>query len=612
MKLESFQIINCFGFRDSRAVNLSDANNFIYVLGRNSSGKSSFLNAIKYFEVDIIPKDQSNFENFNDSGQEPILRAEFSITEKDLSHQSFIESFDEKYKKLGFSAGAISLNPKLEVLRDNIYEIYEGLINELRASGKAIIQKTAKGNFHFVQKSPFEKYNSRMEEVKDALNSAREVGGGFNISGTVQDIDISFNTIENIMFQQFPQIFLFNEEYSLRDSLPERIDDETIRTTDNKLLTAFISFLDEDTVNNFLESNDPDERDELRTRLQQSVSQLTDKVNKAANRNQDLLEIRLHEKNGLQITVITDGKKSYYSHLSENTKFLFAYYLYHERENISGNILLFDEPSNGFHPTAQEFILNFLKSLADSQNLVIVSTHSEHMIDLNLLSGVRLMSIDDKKNIIVKNHIYNQPTGKGDYLALQPIFDAIGYSYGRQINVKDKVSITEGITDMLYLRAFNTILKHKGELNIAPSRGDSNILSLIPFLISQGITFKIVLDTSNIKQLIKAAYDIDDKFIYEVQIPPEFVGKMSGSGIEDLFTKDDFKKLLMKMGDSIEANYKRVSNSSYMKNRVTKRLLAHHLYENANNFSGGDFDAKTVDNFREVLDFCKRDSWFDI
>ena len=44
-----------------------------------------------------------------------------------------------------------------------------------------------------------------------------------------------------------------------------------------------------------------------------------------------------------------------------------------------------------------------LKQLANDGNLVIVATHSEYLIDLDFLSGVRLMSIDGNKNIIVKN-----------------------------------------------------------------------------------------------------------------------------------------------------------------------------------------------------------------
>lgn len=61
-------------------------------------------------------------------------------------------------------------------------------------------------------------------------------------------------------------------------------------------------------------------------------------------------------------------------------------------------ILLFDEPDNGFHATAQEELLRFLNALADDGKQVIVSTHSEHLIGLDHLTGVRRMVTDAQGN----------------------------------------------------------------------------------------------------------------------------------------------------------------------------------------------------------------------
>jgi AAA15 family ATPase/GTPase len=610
MQLATFQVTNCFGFRDSGKVILKDANNFIYLLGRNSSGKSSFLNAIKYFEIGIKPNEQQNFQNFNDTGSASRLSAEFTLNESGFSFDTFIKNFFEKYPY--FTDSSLSYNQQLNALVELIKNYYQQLIADLNKEGVSRIEKTAMGHYLFSQYSPFDKFNARRDTIQQQLKKTIDQNGNVNIDGTLRSVSISFEGIEDVLFRQTPRIFLFNERYSLKEVLPERITHETLTGTQSKFLEAFLSYLNVETLERFLDSNDPDERDELRANFQQRVNQLTEKVNQHRGNNNDLLEIRLHEKNGLQITVLTDGKKSYYSHISDNTKFLFAYFMYHEKENIKGDILLFDEPSNGFHPTAQEFILNFLQSLTKNHNLVVVATHSEYLIDINMLAGVRLMGVDDKKYLVVKNHFYNQPKEKGDYLALQPIFDAIGYNYGRQINIKDKLIVTEGVTDMLYLRAFNTLLRHDGELNIAPTRGDSHILTLIPLLISQAISFKVIIDTGNIKKEIKDSYGVDDVFIWEVPIPSEYIGKMKGSGIEDLFTKEDFKNLLLEIGEPIEASYEHVSNSEYIKNRKAKRFAAHYLYENVNQYDLSRFETQTIENFRNVLDFCKEDKWFDI
>jgi hypothetical protein len=164
---------------------------------------------------------------------------------------------------------------------------------------------------------------------------------------------------------------------------------------------------------------------------------------------------------------------------------------------------------------------------------------------------------------------------------------------------------------MLYLRAFKNILKYEFELCIAPTKGDTTILNLLPLLIAQGISFKIVIDTGNIKAEIQKSYGIEDKFIYEVPIPYEFMGKMKGSGIEDLFTKNDFEKLLSTNNQAKEADYGMVSNSFYMKDRP-KGLIAHAFLENCKNYKTENFDTETIDNFRKVLDFCKEECWLRI
>jgi energy-coupling factor transporter ATP-binding protein EcfA2 len=281
--------------------------------------------------------------------------------------------------------------------------------------------------------------------------------------------------------------------------------------------------------------------------------------------------------------------------------------------NLQNAILLFDEPNNGFHPTAQVFLLNFLKGLANSGNLVIVSTHSEHLIDLDYLSSVRLMSSDERKNILVENHFYLPPKGSDKYLALQPIFDAIGLRYGSRIDAGKKVVITEGITDLLYLRAFKSILDNEGTLDIAPARGDGTILGLIPLLISQGIAFKIIIDKGEVKSQIEEAYGITDEHILEVPVPSQFASKIHTSGIEDLFTKKDFREVLSRFGHTVDKSFDYVSNGVYMGSKGTlKRLIAHDFYSSQKVLDKNQFDAETLENFNGFLKFCFEDKWFTL
>ena len=612
MILENYQVVNCFGFRDSGQVNLKDAKNIIYILGRNSSGKSSFLNALKYFEKDIIPKDKQNFENFNPSDDEPMLVAVFGVEEKELSFEKFMKSVNniiiKWLQKLAIDKTVIESDKYLQSLINAISDNYEKLFDYINAKKIITIEKDKHGNYRFLTAVNCSLYDKRKKEIEKSINTLTESNLIKSKQRNRKGKPPSFHTFENLLFIQFPRILLFNEYYSLNDNLPDRITLDMFDNKDsqNQLLKSFIRLLGEDNIHTILTSNDPDitkhNLEIIQDILNTFIHKIND-INKLQN-NTDLLAVTLSEKHGIQITLRTDNKKSFYSHLSENTKFLFAYYLYNNAEDIQRDILLFDEPSNGFHPSAQEFILNFLISLAAEDNLVMIATHSEYLIDSMRLSGVRIMSVDNDNYMIVKNSFYNRAKEKSDYLALQPIIDAIGHKYGKLIILKGQIVITEGITDMLYLKAFNSIIHSGREINIAPARSDSHILHLIPFIISQGISFKIVIDKSEIKRIIQESFGIEDDYLLEV--PPNSRYNHKSSGIEDLFSKSDFKRLIENDDDD---SFYHVSNSMFVKNKKYKRVIASKFYESISKYNTNDFDEETMNNFRAVLDFCYNDNW---
>lgn len=612
MKLSSFRIINCLGFNDSE-VKLLDSNNLIYILGRNSSGKSSLLNAINYFEHGKLPAEMKNYENFIKTEDPPRFIAQFLLEEGDLSFDSFYKLFLRELDNIDIPESFLDLSPLLESI-NGITGIYKNLIEELHLEKQVEIHKFSDGSYHFIQKD-FSKYKTRINNIEKLINETESEKNVFTIAGNRFIHSFRSTTFENYLFIQFPQIYFFNEEHPLNESLSNIIAPN--QKANNDFERHFVEYLGEESIRRWLLTNDPRERDKYKIELNEKVNSLTDRVNKSSFGSDSLDQIEIYldiAHKGLQITLYTDGKPSFYSHLSDNTRFLFAYHLYTEIKDINNNILLFDEPNNGFHPTAQKKMLNFLKELGERGNQVIVSTHSEYLIDPDHLSGVRLMSRDDNNYTTVKNNIYEPSSKKGDYQALQPIWDAIGYKYGNQLEVENKVIITEGITDLLYLRAFNKILETNVSLNIAPSRGDGKIPHLISFIISQGLSFKILIDTGEIKSHIQTDFGISDDFIFEVPIPDSFTGKTDGSGIEDLLSKNDFKNLLEKIGHKPTRQFEKRSNSSYMNcgdiEPGAKRMVASYLYENVNSFSKTDFEDLTLKNFTDLLDFCANDNWF--
>jgi predicted ATP-dependent endonuclease of OLD family len=622
MSLKSYQIRGCFGFEDSGEILFDNPKNFYYILGINSSGKSSFLRAINSFGKDMVPRDVKNFENFNSSPDQPFLIAKYRLESEKLDIQKFSNALTQFiHKRLGFNHTQSSLmnNPIIKEIIEKIKEIYEPIIDETNKNGSLVVIKDKDGNYSF------DSVNDDPNIISDGIkrlntflgNKLKQDSDGknFEYNGQRYHLSLAARQVENLLSIFLPEIFIFDEKFSLIEDLPKRIDSETLESSlgQNSVLGALIAFLGKEKIRIFLNTVDPDEKKSFLDKFQSKITALCQKINLQIRRDTDTdnnIDLTLSENYGLQITVRTNGKKSFYHNLSDNTKFLFAYYLFNESQTIDNSILLFDEPNKGFHSTAQGSLLNLLKSLSKN-NLVLVSTHSEYLIDPDMLSSIKLMSKDTNGRLYVKNHFYDRAKGKGDYLALTPVIEAIGLKYANRIAIADKVIVTEGITDLIYIRAFNKMFEYNIELNIAPARGDSTILNVIPLLISQGLSFKIILDTSqdDIKEKIVKDYGIDEKYIYEVPIPKINSGDIKKSGIEDIFSKTDFKtKVLDENSITIDATFSRIPNSAYVtkldkEKMVSKRILAEVFSNKSGSYSKDDFETITVESMNNIFDF---------
>lgn len=635
MKLETFQVHHCFGFYDSGKVDLCEEKyNLIYLLGRNSSGKSSFLTALRNLDRSMTPQNYKHFWNFNRKEEQPALLAEFSVTPKDLTIDFFINDLRAMLEESSEIDNAVkrdaTYQQKIETIFSKLHPIYEELIHQIVTAKKVWVKKTHSGDYVFASDESFTDVGSRAEIVNHILE---EVFPNYqiNVGGSMRPMGFRFQHIEAVLFRRFPRIILFKETYPLLESLPGYITRESLNSVEQKpLLKTFLAFLGVENVTRLLHADSRHERRYLLDKLQEKVTSLNEQVNRnpLLQDGSELVHMFLDYKEGLQVTVEAGGKESFYSHISDNTKLLFAYYLYQSVYSFKGNVLLFDEPNEGFHASAQVQILTFLRELGEKGSLVVASTHSEYLIDPEHLSGVRLMGMDDKGYLIVRNRYHTAPSVKhqGDYLALQPIEDAIGLKYGvHKLSIRDKVIVMEGITDMLYLRAFNMMLYGEEPLYIVPTKGESSILHVVPLLISQGMRFKIVMDTNkhkgNILTRLKEDYDIGPPFIYQVPVSAAF-GTDKGSGIEDLFSKADFKKLIEKIfGAPVTADFDTMSNSEYIKQHRAsstaqsgpKWIDANWFYNHIKDYQESDFELETRNNFRTVLKFCKDEkTWFSI
>lgn len=608
MKLKSFRVLECFGFKDSDWVNFESKSkhNLFYVIGRNSSGKSTLLKALYSFGYGKEPRSVEGFENYTKIGQDPRLEATFEVTKKDINVENIIETVKEQLLrgKCNIPEELINSDERLVnfigLIESSYAEFRKGITNEIKVS------KLGDGKYIFIDNN--DSYVKRLESFANEINNVFNAMQGdvrqFRVENSAYNLGFSAQDIENLIMLQFPSIYFFNREYDLDASLPNVITNEHLDNlgSQNAVTRTFIEFLGIDSLKEYLSSNDIEKQQELEKKFNEKISNFLNKL------DYKLIQVLTrHNNSGLQITIKTDNKSSFFYNISDNTKFLFNYLLYAEYYEIGSDILLFDEPNNGFHATAQEDLTNYLKELSLS-NCIVISTHSEYMIDNELLENVRRMSKDKEEHLLVLNNFKNGIAKKGEYLSLQPLAESIGLKYTNQLKINSKVVIVEGLSELYYIKALMKLSKKLELQNILPGRGDNSMLTIVPFVISQALSFKVVLDTNHkfdCSKELQNSFGVDKKAIYVVP----GLNQKDDSGIEDIFSKSDFKKFVLK--NELNTNglkkFNNISNSNFVKTeKINKKTLAFDFLMKAENLKLEDFDTETKANITKLTNFVEK------
>lgn len=131
---------------------------------------------------------------------------------------------------------------------------------------------------------------------------------------------------------------------------------------------------------------------------------------------------------------------------------LFFNFLYQDKVG-NGDVVLIDEVENHLSIPAQKDIRKFLKEFGQKRGITfIVSTHSNHILDIRHLDEIRIVKSSSKGSTIV-NDFSIIPDHEADTLA--EIKRSLGVEYLSLVGYDDKLIFVEGITDYNYLTAMN-------------------------------------------------------------------------------------------------------------------------------------------------------------
>lgn len=211
-------------------------------------------------------------------------------------------------------------------------------------------------------------------------------------------------------------------------------------------------------------------------------------------------------------------------------------------------ILLLDEPGLSLHASAQNDLLRFIDEKLAPDYQVIYTTHSPFMIDSLKLNEVR--TVYDTQNPKVGS-VVSDAVQEKDSDTLFPLQAALGYTIAQNLYVSPNNLLVEGISDLVYLNHFSTILKGMGrtgladDVTIVPVGGADKIATFISLMRGNELSTVCLLDTftdhsaeAKLKRMVEQKIIADKKIIfYHTVIGQAF------ADIEDLFTKEEYLTL---------------------------------------------------------------------
>lgn len=274
-------------------------------------------------------------------------------------------------------------------------------------------------------------------------------------------------------------------------------------------------------------------------------------------------------------------------------------------------ILLLDEPGLSLHAAAQKDLLRFIEERLTPEYQVVYSTHSPFMIDSNKLDQVRTVydTQDPKVGSVVSSALEEK-----DSDTLFPLQAALGYSLAQNLYISEKNLLVEGISDLVFISHFSSILKDMGReglrdiITIVPVGGAEKVATFISLMRGNELNCVCLLDTlseqkarDNLRKMVEQKLIADKKVLFA-----DSFTDYTYADIEDFFEPSDYLKLYngafncnicteqLDTTKGIMAQLKRINGNKAFNHYSPARYMMEHI---------GDlsFSEKTLATFERVF-----------
>ena len=521
MKLYSFRIQNYKSIKDSGICYVEDK--ITVFAGKNGSGKSNVLEALSKFSTQEFNYEE---DNFNYENEQPIVTTIFKLEKNEI---------DEISKKYG-----INLKELVTICLDTNdnknfeYSVnFESDLDRIREKNKLIITRISK------EAGIKDLKNADSVELviepfgEDLKNTIIETLDKFKYT----DINKLIDEIENDLLERMPE---FVYQKTVANELKSEMSLESIKKNEFHKDIYKLMNLNEADFNQ-------DKDKSWRCRRGDMLSQeLTGNFGEFFKQNRVELNFSF-DGDKIVMSVKEPDKASKYENKIENKsdglRWFIAFYAKLNVTKSKNVIILLDEPGMYLHANACKGMLKIFDDISN-ESQILLATHNPYLIDAKKISNVRLVLNETDKSTIIENkpHKYGQDTNMD---ALTPILTSIGCELTMSIHVGNQKNnlITEGISDYYYLQGMAKLLNIKFDYHIIPSSSADKINYIASILIGWGLNTIALIDSDKKgKEKEKELKPLVDKCI--------FVSEKENESVEDLFTKEEYCKLILEL-DSI-------------------------------------------------------------
>lgn len=603
------------------------------IVGKNESGKTALLEALaksNYFE------DNADFQ-FNKDLDYPrselikakhenpaVLTCEYELSDED------VESVEEDFGKGIISKQTFSLNSyynnthtttgvtvDFDVFKDWLITSFD-----VGDQGKELLRAAA--SFSDLENVVSENDTTPgMKEIQTELNKIKKGAGKWK------------NPLEGYIYLTYispavPKLWYFSDYFSLpcRINLNEfsagtptgSMSSEEFKIAKALFELSGLQVSDIQSEANF---------EAFKAQLEATSNSITDDMFEYWTTNQNL-EIRFdieHTANNVRYLNIRiyNSKHRVTLPLKNRSKgFLWFFSFLVWFSKIQGNkdskyILLLDEPGLSLHASAQNDLLRFIDEKLAPEYQVIYTTHSPFMIDSLKLNEVR--TVYDTQNPKIGS-VVSDAVEEKDSDTLFPLQAALGYTIAQNLYVSPQNLLVEGISDLVYLNHFSTILKSMGkeglsdDVTIVPVGGADKIATFISLMRGNELSTVCLLDTFTdqgaevrLKRMVEQKIIADKKILYYHSI----IGQ-AFADIEDLFSKEEYLILYNgAFGTSVQIENLDVNKPimSQLKRLNGNKSFNHYSPANymAKNVGAFTFSQETIERFEKL--FVQINSKFD-